>query len=81
MRENIKFDKSIPPGARLYFLELESNKDARVWSNATIAKTFGVSTATVSMWVKCLEDSGYIEREMVYREGTDSIDHRKIRLI
>ena len=81
MKKGIQYETNITTGARNFYSALKDNIDMRSWNNAKIASEFNVSRPTVGNWVRELERYGYIEREMVYLEGTIHITHRKIRLI
>ena len=81
---NVRYDKRLNANAKLLFGELTalSNEKGYCWaSNSYFAELYGVSTTSISAWVKRLKDFGYIEVKMFYKEGTKEILHRYISIL
>jgi len=76
---NVRYDKELTPNAKLLYGEITAlcNEKGFCWAgDSYFTELYGVSRATVQRWFKQLETKGYIEREVVYKEGTKSIDKR-----
>lgn len=80
---NVRYDKRLIQGAKLLYGEITalSNQKGYCWaSNNYFMKLYKVSRNTVQSWLKSLEVCGYISREVVYKEGSQEIDTRYIRI-
>jgi hypothetical protein len=74
---SVRYDKVVPPCARLLYSELSAltNKDGYCWaSNAYFAKLYQVAPTTISAWINKLKERGHIRIE-----NLDGV-HRKIYL-
>lgn len=81
---NVRYDKELPSKAPLLYGEITAlcSKEGYCWATDDyFANLYSVSRATIQNWLKCLEDKGYIEREVIYKEGTKEIDKRYIRIL
>ena len=79
---NVRYDKRLIQGAKLLYGEITalSNQKGYCWaSDGYFMKLYKVSRKTIQTWLKSLEDSGYISREVTYKEGSNEIDTRYIR--
>ncbi|WCZ54888.1 putative replication initiation protein [Latilactobacillus phage TMW 1.706 P2] len=79
----MRYDKRLIQGAKLLYGEITalSNQKGYCWaSNNYFMKLYKVSRNTVQSWLKSLEVCGYISREVVYKEGSQEIDTRYIRI-
>lgn len=80
---NVRYDKRLIQGAKLLYGEITalSNQKGYCWaSNNYFMKLYKVSRNTIQSWLKSLEVCGYISREVVYKEGSQEIDTRYIRI-
>ncbi|KRL95189.1 helix-turn-helix domain-containing protein [Limosilactobacillus equigenerosi] len=79
---DVRYDKRLgKPNPRELFSEITalSNKDGYCHaSNSYFARIYEVSTVTISRWVSLLEKCGYLQREIIYREGTNEIKERRL---
>lgn len=80
---NVRYCKDITSSSKLLYGEITSlcHKEGYCWaSNSYFAELYGVSIKTVSTWVKELITFGFISSEIVYKEGTNEIVSRYLRL-
>lgn len=80
---NIRYDDDLIQGAKLLYGEITalSNQKGFCWANDMyFAKLYKVSKKTIQTWLKSLEDKKYLTREVIYKEGTNEIVRRYIRL-
>lgn len=80
---NVRYDKRLIQGSKLLYGEITalSNQKGYCWaSNNYFMKLYKVSRNTIQSWLKSLEVCGYISREVVYKEGSQEIDTRYIRI-
>ena len=80
---DVRYDGELNFGARLLYAEITalSNVDGSCWaSDDYFVKLYEVSKRTIQLWLKSLEDRGYISREVVYKVGTKEIEKRYITL-
>lgn len=80
---NIRYDEDLIQGAKLLYGEITalSNQKGFCWANDMyFANLYKVSKKTIQTWLKSLEDKGYLTREVIYKEGSNEIVSRYIRL-
>lgn len=78
---NVRYDKDLPPNAKLLYGEITSlcNEKGYCWaSNQYFADLYHSSISAVQKWVNALVKKGYINLELVYKEGTKQVLHRKL---
>jgi DNA-binding transcriptional ArsR family regulator len=81
---NVRYDKDLSPNAKLLYGEITAlcNEKGYCWaSNSYFADLYGVTKTSISQWIKQLTEKGYINTELIYREGTKEILHRYIKII
>ena len=81
---NVRYDESLPPNAKLLYGEITAlcNAEGYCWaSNKFFADLYGVTTTTISLWIKALIERGYIQSEIVYKEGTKEILNRYLTIL
>lgn len=69
---NVRYDKSIPTGARLLYGEITAlcNEKGYCWAgNGYFAELYDVSERTISAWLSKLADQGYVRIEILKAEG------------
>lgn len=80
---NVRYDKSLPMGARFMYGEITAltKKDGYCWAgDSYFAELYEVTNTTIQNWLRALERKGYISRKRIYKEGTKQIKNRYIRL-
>lgn len=80
---NVRYDKNLTANAKLLFAEITSLTHQTGYCYATneyFAELYGVSQSTIKDWLSQLEKFGYINREIVYKDGTKEIQERRIRI-
>lgn len=80
---NVRYDKSLPPNAKLLYGEITAlcNQEGYCWAtNDYFANLYGCGKQAISRWLASLKDKGYIETELVYKKGSKQIDYRYITI-
>lgn len=80
---NVRYS-DITANAKLLYGEITalSNKDGYCYAtNRYFAELYGVTVVSISKWIKELSDAGFIETEIIYKNGTKGIDSRHIRIV
>ena len=81
---NVRYDKDLTDGAKLLYGEITAlcNEKGYCWANNSyFSELYGVSKVTISNWIRQLREKGYIESEIIYKEGTKEIDKRYIKIL
>ena len=81
---DVRYDAKLKDKAKLLYGEITAltNEKGYCWaSNEYFANLYGVSKTTISLLIKNLIDSGYIESELIYKEGTKEILKRYLKII
>lgn len=77
----VRYDKDLAPNAKLLYGEITAlcNEKGYCWaSNQYFADLYHSSISAVQKWVSALVKKGYINLELVYKEGTKQILQRKL---
>lgn len=80
---NVRYDDRLPGKAALLYGEITAlaNAEGYCWaSNNYFAELYHVSAQTIRLWLKALEDAGYIRREDVRDENTNEVIQRRLWL-
>lgn len=80
---SVRYDEKLNANAKLLYGEITAlcNEKGYCWaSNNYFAELYKVDKVTVSRWIGNLKDRGYVSVEMQYKEGTNQILNRYIRL-
>ena len=80
----IRYDTELKDKAKLLYGEITALSDKNGYcyaSNRYFAELYNVSQTTISLLIKNLIDNGYIESEIIYKEGTKEILNRYLRII
>lgn len=81
---SVRYDSNLKDKAKLLYAEITALSDKNGYcfaSNRYFAELYGVSQTTISLLIKNLIDNGYIESEIIYKEGTKEILNRYLRII
>ena len=77
----VRLDKRLLPFERILFsdiLSLANKKGYCFATNAYFAKTYGVSTVSISTRISSLVKFGYLKRVYDYKDNTKMIERRKL---
>lgn len=80
---NVRYDQRLKPNTKLLYGEITAlcNEKGFCWaSNEYFADLYGVNKETISRWVSDLINYGYLNREIIYKEGTNQIINRYLRI-
>lgn len=81
---DVRYDSELKDKAKLLYGEIValSDKEGYCWaSNKYFAELYNVSVTTISLLIKNLVEKGYIENEIIYKEGSKEILNRYLRII
>ena len=73
----VRYDPELKPNEKLLYGEITSltNKTGECYAtNKYFANLYEVELETISRWIKHLKDFGYIDTEIVYKNGTKEIE-------
>lgn len=80
---DVRYDKRITDKAKLLYGEIAAlcNKNGVCTaSNAYFASLYGVNVTTISTLINSLVKNGYLESEIIYKEGTKEIQNRYLKI-
>lgn len=80
---NVRYDKELRANSKLLYGEITAlcNEKGYCWaSNSYFAELYEVKKETISRWISELAEKDYITTELIYKEGTDQIVNRYIRI-
>lgn len=80
---NVRYDKDIPPNAKLLYGEITAlcNQKGYCWAtNDYFARLYNCTKQSVSGWINKLKEKGYIGVEIIYKEGSKEILNRYIKI-
>lgn len=80
---DVRYDKRLKPNTKLLYGEITAlcNERGFCWAgNEYFADLYGVNKETISRWVSDLIKFGYLSREIIYKEGTNQIINRYLRI-
>jgi len=78
---HVRYDKSIPPNAKLLYGEISALCQQENYStlpNNYFAELYGVTPQTISLWISLLVQKGYVFREMIYKKDSKEIIERRL---
>ncbi|WP_294465573.1 helix-turn-helix domain-containing protein [uncultured Anaerofustis sp.] len=81
---HVRYDRDLTPNAKLLYAEITSlcNEKGYCWANNSyFAELYGVTTVSISKWIKSLAEKGYITTEIEYKKGSKEILKRYIRIV
>ncbi|MGJ1360009.1 helix-turn-helix domain-containing protein [Sphingobacterium siyangense] len=80
---NVRYDKDLTPNAKLLYGEITAlcNEKGFCWSSDKyFMDLYAASKASIQRWMKSLEDKGFINREVQYKDNSNEIQNRYIKL-
>ena len=80
----VRYDKNLKDKAKLLYSEITALSDKYGYcyaSNKYFAELYNVTPTTISLLIKDLVDNGYIESEIIYKEGTKEILNRYLKIV
>jgi len=79
----VRYSKKLTPNAKLLYAEITAlcNMNGKCTASTEyFCRLYEVSRGSVQNWLKMLDDNGYIDRTVIYRQGSKEILHRYINL-
>ena len=79
----VRYSKALTPNAKLLYAEITAlcNMNGKCTASTQyFCRLYEVSRGAVQNWLKMLDDNGYINRTVIYKQGTKEIMHRHINL-
>lgn len=79
----VRYDRNLKDKSKLLYGEIValSSKEGKCWaSNEYFASLYGTTTGTISKLIGELVDRGYINRTIVYKEGSKEISGRYLQI-
>ena len=79
----VRYSKKLTPNAKLLYAEITAlcNMNGKCTASTEyFCRLYEVSRGAVQNWLKMLDDNGYIDRTVIYKQGTREIMHRYINL-
>lgn len=80
---NVRYDKELPANAKLLYGEITAlcNQKGYCWAtNDYFAKLYNCAKSSVSRWIATLKERGYINIDLIYKEGSKEIEYRCIKI-
>lgn len=80
----VRYDNELPANAKLLYGEITAlcNKHGCCFAtNDYFAKLYNVSKSSVSKWISLLVDKGYVDNEIIYKEGSKEILNRYVKIL
>lgn len=80
----VRYDERLKDKAKLLYSEITALSDKNGYcyaSNRYFAELYNVSLTTISLLIKNLVDNGYLENEIVYKDGSKEIASRYLKII
>ena len=81
---NVRYDSKLKDKAKLLYGEITAlcNEKGYCWAtNEYFASLYGVSKTTISLLIKNLIESGYVNSQIIYKEGTKEILYRYLSIV
>ena len=79
----VRYSKALTPNAKLLYAEITAlcNMNGKCTASTQyFCRLYEVSRGAVQNWLKMLDDNGYINRTVIYKQGSKEIMHRYINL-
>ena len=79
----VRYNKKLTPNAKLLYAEITAlcNMNGKCTASTQyFCRLYEVSRGSIQNWLKMLDDNGYIERTVIFRQGSKEIMSRYIKL-
>lgn len=79
----VRYDNELTPNEKLLYGEITAlcNEKGYCWAtNSYFATLYNVQVQSVSRWLKHLKERGYLDIEIIYKEGTKEILNRVLTI-
>ena len=79
----VRYSKKLTPNAKLLYAEITAlcNMNGKCTASTQyFCRVYEVSRGSIQNWLKMLEDNGYIERTVIFKQGSREIMARYIKL-
>ena len=79
----VRYSKALTPNAKLLYAEITAlcNMNGKCTASTQyFCRLYEVSRGAVQNWLKMLDDNGYIDRTVIYKQGSREIMHRYINI-
>ena len=79
----VRYSKKLTPNAKLLYAEITAlcNMNGKCTASTQyFCRLYEVSRGSIQNWLKMLDDNGYIERTVIFRQGSKEIMSRYIKL-
>ena len=79
----VRYNKKLTPNAKLLYAEITAlcNMNGKCTASTQyFCKLYEVSRGSIQNWLKMLEDNNYIERTVIFKQGSKEILSRYIKL-
>ena len=79
----VRYNKKLTPNAKLLYAEITAlcNMNGKCTASTQyFCKLYEVSRGSIQNWLKMLDDNGYIERTVIFKQGSKEILSRYIKL-
>lgn len=80
---DVRYSKKLTPNAKLLYAEITAlcNMNGKCTASTQyFCKLYEVSRGSIQNWLKMLDDNGYIERTVIFKQGSKEILSRYIKL-
>lgn len=80
---NVRYDKDLPPNAKLLYGEITAltNDKGYCWAtNEYFSNLYNVSSRTIINWINSLVNKEYLIKDIIYKDGSKQIVDRYLRL-
>jgi hypothetical protein len=80
---DVRYNKKLTPNAKLLYAEITAlcNMNGKCTASTQyFCKLYEVSRGSIQNWLKMLDDNGYIERTVIFKQGSKEILSRYIKL-
>ena len=83
LTSEVRYSKALTPNAKLLYAEITAlcNMNGKCTASTQyFCRLYEVSRGAVQNWLKMLDDNGYIDRTVIYKQGSREIMHRYINI-
>lgn len=80
----VRYDKRLNASEKIFYSELLAHCDVEkkcYETNGYFADLYSVNKSSISHWIKGLEQAGYIEVDIEYKEGSREVVRRTIKVL